>query len=96
VREKANSGAHFSVARGGDRIAQVAYWTGDGRERKEHKISLTDPQGSFLFHLPFPNAEPLAIADVMRRANGGERLAPEILDIVEVLVRHSAIEVEAV
>jgi predicted transcriptional regulator len=94
VRERANSGARFTMARGGDRIAQVTYWTGEGRERKEHKISLTDPQGAFLYHLPFPNADPLAIEDVMRKAAVEERLAPEILDIVEVLMRHGAIEGE--
>jgi predicted transcriptional regulator len=94
IREKANSGARFSMARSGDHIGQVAFWTGDGRERKEHKISLTDPQGRFLYHLPFPNAEPLPIADILRKAGVGEKLAPEILDIVEVLIRHGAIEVE--
>jgi len=95
VREKANSGARFTMARGGDRIAQVVIWTGDGRERKEHKINLTDPQGLFLFHLPFPNAEPLAISDILRKAGVEEKLAPEVLDIVEVLERHGAIEVES-
>jgi predicted transcriptional regulator len=95
VREKANSGVRFTMARGGDRIAQVVFWTGDGRERKEHRISLTDPQGLFLFHLPFPNAEPLAVVDILRKAGVEESLAPEILDIVEVLVRHGAIEIES-
>jgi len=94
IREKANSGARFTLARSGDRIAQVAYWTGRGRERNEHRISLTDPQGLFLYHLPFPNAEPLSIADILRRASVEPNLAPEILDIVEVLSRHGAIETE--
>jgi len=92
IREKANSGARFSMARSGDRISQVAFSTGEGRERKEHKISLTDPQGMFLYHLPFPNAEPLAIADILRKASVNEKLAPEVLDIVDVLIRHGAIE----
>ena len=92
VREKANSGARFSLARSGDRIGQVTFWTGEGRERKEHKISLTDPQGLFLYHLPFPNAEPLAIADILHKAGVDPKLAPEILDIVEVLIRRDAIE----
>ena len=65
VREKADSGTRFSVARRGDRISQVVSWSGEGRERKEHRISLTDPQGLFLYHLPFPGAEPLAIADIL-------------------------------
>jgi len=93
VREKAHSGARFSLARSGDRIGQVSFSTGEGRERKEHKISLTDPQGLFLYHLPFPNAEPLAISDILRKAGVEAKLSPEILDIVDVLIRHGAIEV---
>lgn len=92
VREKANSGVRFSMARGGDRLSQVAFWTGQGRERKEHKISLTNPQGLFLYHLPFPNAEPLAISDILGKAGLDESVAPEVLDIVEVLARHGALE----
>jgi len=94
IREKANSGARFTLARGGDHIAQVTYWTGKGRERTEHRISLTAPQGLFLYHLPFPNAEPLAIGEVLHKAGVDPKLAPEILDIVEVLGRHGAIETE--
>jgi predicted transcriptional regulator len=94
IREKANSGARFTLARSGDRIAQVAYWTGKGRERSEHRISLTDPQGLFLYHVPFPNADPLSIADILRKAGVDPKLAPEILDIVEVLSRHGAIEAD--
>jgi len=85
--------ARFSLARSGDRIGQVSFSTGEGRERKEHKISLTDPQGLFLYHLPFPNAEPLAISDILRKAGVEAKLSPEILDIVDVLIRHGAIEV---
>lgn len=93
IRERTNSGTRFSVARTGDHIAQVVSWSGDGRERKEQRISLTEPQGRFLFHLPFPNAEPLSVADILRRAGVSEELAPEILDLVEVLARRDAIEV---
>jgi len=96
IREKANSGTRFTLARSGDRIAQVTYWTGEGRERSEHRISLTDPQGLFLYHLPFPNAEPLAIGDILRKAGVSEKLAPEVLDIVDVLIRHGAIVVVSV
>ena len=93
VREKAESGTRFSIARGGNRISHVATWTGDGRERKEQRISLTDPQGLFLYQLPFPNAEPLSIADILRKAGVSEELAPEILDLVDVLARHDSVEV---
>ncbi len=70
----------------------TSLWTGSGRDRKERKISLTRPQGLFLYHLPFPNADPLPIADIMRKANVDEELAPEILDIVQVLTKHEVIE----
>jgi predicted transcriptional regulator len=93
IREKANSGARFSLGRSGDHISQVSYWTGEGRERAEHRISLTGPQGRFLFHMPFPNAEPLSIGDIMRKADVDEKLAPEILDMVDILIRHEAVEV---
>ncbi|MFC1878581.1 hypothetical protein ACFLZW_01585 [Chloroflexota bacterium] len=92
IREKANSGANFSLARGGEYISQVAIWSGEGRDRKERKINLTQPQGLFLFNLPFPKAEPLSVADIMRKANLEADLAPEILDIVQVLEKAGVIE----
>lgn len=94
IREKSNSGANFSLARGGEYIAHVAIWTGEGRDRKEHKISLTRPQGEFLYHLPFPNADFLSIAEIMHRAGVGTELLPEILDIVDVLDQYGTIEIE--
>jgi predicted transcriptional regulator len=92
VREKAYSGANFSLARGGQYISYVSLWTGEGRDRKERKISLTLPQGTFLFHLPFPNSEFASIAEIMHKAGLEESLAPEILDIVDVLEKHGVIE----
>jgi len=94
IREKAHAGASFSMARSGDRLSHVTFWTGSGRDRKEHRINLTDPQGAFLYHLPFPNAEFLSVADIMHRAGVDEELAPEILDIVDVLTRHKALETQ--
>ncbi len=91
IREKANSGANFSLARGGEYISHVSFWTGEGRDRTERKISLTRPQGLFLYHLPFPNAEFLSIADIMRKAGLEEALAPEILDIVGLLEKYEII-----
>ena len=49
-----------------------------GREREERKIKLTTPQGKFLYHLPFPKAVPLSVADIMQKAGIDETLAPEI------------------
>ena len=94
IREKSKAKASFSLARGGEYISQVSLWTGDGRDRKERKISLTRPQGLFLYQLPFPNAEPLSIVEIMNKANIAEQLAPEILDIVEVLKSYDVLELK--
>jgi len=93
IREKSRARASFSMARGGEYISQVSLRTGKGREQKERKISLTRPQGVFLYHLPFPNAEPLSIIEIMNKADIDEGLAPEICDIVDVLETHDALEV---
>ena len=94
IREKPGAKASFSMARGGEYISQVSLLSGEGRDRTTHKISLTMPQGHFLYHLPFPNTEALSILEIMRKADVREELAPEIIDIVEVLENHGAIEVE--
>src|SRR5574340_473617 len=62
IREKERAGARFAVARNETYITSVTIWSGQGRERSERRIKLTMPQGKFLFHLPFPGAEPLAVA----------------------------------
>ena len=85
IREKENAGARFTVARSDDYITSVAIWTGVGRERQERKIKLTPPQGMFLFHLPFPKAEPLTVDVILQKAGIDENLAPEILDLVQLL-----------
>jgi hypothetical protein len=72
----------------------VSFWTGDGRERKEHRISLTAPQVAFFYHLLFPHAEFLSLADIRHQAGVEEGLAPEILDIVELLEKYGVIEME--
>jgi len=46
----------------------------------------------FLYNLPFPNAEFLSIAEVMEKADVGTDLAPEILDIVELLAKYGVVE----
>ena len=60
IREKSNAGVRFSTSRDGQYISHVAMWFGQGRNRKERRINLSIPQGKFLFHLPFPSAEPSA------------------------------------
>ncbi len=92
IREKTNTGANFSLARGGEYISHVSVWTGEGRDHKERKISLTKPQGIFLYHLPFPNAEFLSVADILRNAGVDEDFYPEIMDIIQVLEKFGIIE----
>jgi predicted transcriptional regulator len=92
IREKENAGARFSVARSDDYITSVTIWTGTGRDRQERKIKLTPPQGKFLYHLPFPKAEPLTVTEIMRKAGLEEILAPEILDLVQLLEKYGVIE----
>ena len=93
VRERADNRANFTLARSGDEFSSVTIWEGEGRERQEHKISLTSPQGKFLFHLPFPKSRPLSIADILKKAALGDDYAPEIQNIVDELIQQEVIEV---
>jgi len=93
VREMKGNGANFSVAKSGDCFSAVTIWEGEGRERQEHKISLTTPQGKFLFHLPFPQARPMAISDIMDKAALDEEYSMEIQNIVDELIKLDVIEV---
>jgi predicted transcriptional regulator len=92
IREKSNAGVRFSTSRDGQYISHVAMWIGKGRDRKERKINLSIPQGKFLFHLPFPSAEPLGISDIMGKAGVDESNRSEILDIVKELIEYGVIE----
>ena len=92
IRERENAGARFSAARNDDYITSVTIWTGAGREREERKIKLTMPQGKFLFHLPFPKAQPLSVAEIMQKAGVDEILAPEVLDLVQLLEKYDVVE----
>jgi hypothetical protein len=93
VRENKENRANFSISRSGDSFSTITVWEGDGREREEQKISLTTPQGRFLFHLPFPQARPLTISDIMEKAQIDEEYSPEIQNIVDELIRLDVIEV---
>ena len=95
IREMKDSGAMFTTARGGNRISSVTVWTGEGRGKKERRISLTNAQGSFLFHLPFPNAAPMSTEAIMKKAGIDESYAPEIKDLVDLLVESGVIEVHS-
>jgi predicted transcriptional regulator len=92
IRERENAGARFSAARNDDYITSVAIWTGEGREREERKIKLTMPQGKFIYHLPFPKAQPMSVAEIMQKAGVDESLAPEVLDLVQLLEKYNVVE----
>jgi predicted transcriptional regulator len=92
IRERQDAGARFSTARNDNAITSIVIWTGEGRDRKERKINLTTPQGKFIYHLPFPNAEPMSVQDLMRIARLEEALAPEIVDMVNILKDLGVIE----
>jgi len=93
IRENKDSGAVFTTARSGDRISAVTVWTGEGRDRKERRLNLTNAQGSFLFHLPFPNAAPMSPGAIMEKAGVDDSYAPEITDLVGVLAESGVIEI---
>jgi ribosomal protein S25 len=92
IREKEGAGARFTVARNDDTITNVTIWTGFGREREERKIKLTSPQGKFLYHLPFPKAPAISVAEIMQKAGVDESLAPEVLDLVQLLEKYDVVE----
>ena len=92
VRERKGSGAQFATARSGKQIASVTTWAGRGRDRKERRISLTAPQGRFLYHLPFPTADAMPVGDIMASAGVGVEHTAEILDLLGVLDEHRVIE----
>ena len=92
VREIPDARANFKVSRSGDQFSSVTIWAGEGRELEEQNISLTTPQGRFLFHLPFPQARPLSIAEVMEKAGVAEEYSSEIQDIVDELARIGILE----
>ena len=92
IRERENAGARFTAARSDDYITSVTIWTGNGREREERKVKLTTTQGKFLYHLPFPKAAPLTIADIMQKAGVDENQAAEIADLVQLLDKYEVIE----
>jgi len=92
IREKPDSGARFATARNNQSLSSVTIWIGEGRDRKERKISLTGAQGKFLYHLPFPSALPLSMSEIMKSAGIDETFLPEIIDIVDLLENFGVIE----
>jgi len=94
IRERKNAAAVFTVARAGDFLSSVTIFTGEGRAKKERKISLTQAQGRFLYYLPFPTAKPLSVREIIKQSGVTQSFQPEILDIVELLIGYDVIESE--
>lgn len=92
IREKKNANVRFTTARNKLFFSSVSVWIGQGRETSEKKVSLTVPQGKFLFNLPFPNADFASISEIMKKAEVAEGNKSEILDIVNLLKYHNVIE----
>ncbi len=93
LRERRDSGALFKEGRG-DRISAVHVYEGSGRSRLERRISLTESQGRFLFHLPFPTEAAMSVMDICRRAGITADRLPEVLDLIETLRTHQVVEIE--
>lgn len=95
IRESKAGKAKFTVARSDSYISNVVIYHGEGRDRDEQKINLTMPQGKFLFHLPFPNAQFMGISEIMAKAGLTEEVLPEIDDLISMLIANDVIEVDA-
>ncbi|MDQ7816391.1 MAG: hypothetical protein RDU14_05150 [Melioribacteraceae bacterium] len=93
IREKKNANVRFTTARNKLFFSSVSVWIGQGRETTEKKVSLTIPQGKFLFNLPFPNADFLSIPEIMKKAEVTDEHKSEIIDIVNLLKEHGVIEI---
>lgn len=92
IRERKNSSARFSTGRDNASIHSVAVWTGDRRSGRERKISLTESQGRFLFHLPFPSSDPVAVDAIMEQAGVEAAAEAEVFDLLDWLEEHGVIE----
>lgn len=94
IREKKNSGTIFIPWGKSRRISSVAVFIGEGRNRKERKINLTEAQGRFLYYLPFPTERAGNIMSISKKAGIDESLLPEVIDVIEILKKYDVIEVD--
>lgn len=94
IREKKNAGAVFSTRGNNPWIASVALFSGEGRSKKERRISLTRAQGMFLYHLPFPGTDYISVRDIISISAIDAGHIPEVLDLVEMLAQAGVVEYE--
>ena len=95
IKEKKNSGIMFTHSAGGQMISGLTIYTGEGRFKKEQKINLSESQGKFLFYLPFPTEQPKTISAILEKAGLNKSYLNEIMDIIDVLEKHNALEITA-
>lgn len=93
IREKKNSGCVFKASPRTGLPASVIFYTGKGRAKREWKVSLTENQGRFLYHLPFPTEAPAGFRAVLEKAGIEPAYEPEVSDIVRFLGEHGIIEI---
>ncbi len=93
IRERRDSGALFKEGRD-NRISAVHVYAGKGRSRVERRLSLTECQGRFLFHLPFPTEDFLSVSEIVTKAGVIQDCLPEIVDLIDFLHAHGVIVVE--
>jgi len=80
-------------AAGGAEKAAGGNGSGRGaRGRRQRRLRLTEAQGAFLYHLPFPGADAASVAEIMRQAGVDKAQAPEVEDVVGVLVEAGVVE----
>jgi len=91
IKEHKNSGALFKEGRR-EKISAVLFFQGKGRSREQRQYRLTECQGKFLFHLPFPTEEPSSVNEILNKAGLSEDCLNEILDIVEILISEGVIQ----
>jgi hypothetical protein len=92
IKEKKNANCVFKTSPKTGALSTVIFYSGEGRDRQERKINLTDNQGNFLFYLPFPTEEPQSIQRLFEKSNIDKPFQKEVLDIVYYLSEHGIIE----
>ncbi|MGB2906130.1 MAG: hypothetical protein WBB73_03460 [Candidatus Aminicenantaceae bacterium] len=93
IRERKASGALFKEGRD-NRISAVYVYEGKGRSRVERRFSLTDCQGRFLFHLPFPTEDFMSVSEIATKAGVSQGCLPEIVDLIDLLQAHEVIVIK--
>ena len=92
IREKKGNSAIFSTSGSNIYISSISIFKGEGRSKKERKISLTKSQGLFLYHLPFPTADKKSLKDILSISKVEDEYLSEIISIVSFLLENEIIE----